>query len=41
MMDLEMLIYGGKPLPPELKTAAIKVRDALDKLLKGAAQGEI
>jgi len=41
MMDLEMLIYGGKPLPPELKAAAIKVREALNKLVIGAAQGEI
>lgn len=41
MMDLEMLIYGGKPLPPELKASAIKVRETLDKLIRGAAQGEI
>ncbi len=41
MMDLEMLIYGGKPLPPELKDSAIKVRETLDKLIRGAAQGEI
>jgi hypothetical protein len=41
MMDLEMVIYGGKPLPPDLKAAALKVRDSLDKLIRGAAQGEI
>jgi uncharacterized protein (DUF302 family) len=40
MMDLEMLIYGGKPLPPELKAGAIKVREALNKLISGAARGE-
>ena len=41
MMDLELLIYGGKPLPPELKAGAIKVREALNQLIIGAAQGEI
>jgi len=39
-MDLDMFIYGGKPLPPDLKAGAIKVRDALDKILHGAAEGE-
>jgi hypothetical protein len=41
MMDLELLIYGGKPLPPELKAGAIKVREVLNTLIVGAAQGEI
>jgi hypothetical protein len=41
MMDLDLLIHGGKPLPPELKEAAKKVRETLDKLIVGAAQGEI
>lgn len=40
MMDLNVFIYGGKPLPPEVKEGAIKVRDALDKILEGAAKGE-
>lgn len=39
-MDLDMFIYGGKPLPPEVKAGAIRVRDALDKVLHGAAEGE-
>ena len=39
-MDLDMFIYGGKPLPPALKEGAIKVRDALNKILRGAAEGE-
>ncbi len=30
----------GKPLPPDLKAGAVKVRDALDKIMKGAAAGE-
>ena len=40
MMDLDMFIHGGKPLPQDVKQGAIKVRDALDKILKGAAEGE-
>lgn len=40
MMDLEMLIHGGKPLPPELKEAAIKVREDLNFIIEGAARGE-
>ena len=40
MMDLDAFIYGGKPLPEEVKAGAIKVRDALDKILQGAAEGE-
>jgi uncharacterized protein (DUF302 family) len=40
MMDLDMFIYGGKPLPPDVKEGAIKVRDALNKILEGAAKGE-
>ena len=40
MMDLDAFIYGGKSLPEEVKAGAIKVRDALDKILQGAAEGE-
>jgi uncharacterized protein (DUF302 family) len=40
MMSLDPFINGGKPLPPDLKAGAIKVRDALDKIMKGAAAGE-
>ena len=40
MMDLDLMIHGGKPLPPEVKEGAIRVRDALDKVLTGAANGE-
>lgn len=40
MMDLDLMIHGGKPLPPEVKAGAIKVRDALEKVLTGAANGE-
>jgi uncharacterized protein (DUF302 family) len=40
MMSLDFFINGGKPLPPDLKAGAIKVRDALDKIMRGAASGE-
>ena len=40
MMSLDMFIHGGKPLPPDLKAGAIKVRDALDQIMQGAATGE-
>jgi hypothetical protein len=40
MMDLDLMIHGGKPLPADVKEGAIRVRDALDKVLKGAANGE-
>lgn len=40
MMDLDLFIYGGKPLPQEVRQGAIQVRDALEKILRGAAEGE-
>jgi uncharacterized protein (DUF302 family) len=40
MMSLDPFIQGGKPLPPDLKAGAVKVRDALDKIMHGAANGE-
>ena len=40
MMSLDFFIHGGKPLPPDLKAGAIKVRDALEKIMQGAASGE-
>jgi uncharacterized protein (DUF302 family) len=40
MMSLDPFISGGKPLPPDLKAGAVKVRDALDKIMRGAASGE-
>jgi uncharacterized protein (DUF302 family) len=39
MMDLDLFIHGGKPLPAEVREGAIKVRDALEKMLHGAAEG--
>jgi uncharacterized protein (DUF302 family) len=40
MMDLDLMIHGGKPLPAQVKEGAIRVRDALDEILTGTASGE-
>ena len=39
-MNLDFMIYGGKPLPPELKDGAIKVSDTIQAIMKGASHGE-
>jgi len=39
-LNLDLMIYGGKPLPPELKEGAIKVRDTILAIMQGAAHGE-
>lgn len=39
-MNLDFMIHGGRELPPELKQAAIGVRDKLRAMMKGAAAGE-
>lgn len=39
-MNLDLMIYGGKSLPPELKAEAIKVRDSIRSIMQGAAAGE-
>lgn len=39
-MNLDVMIYGGKPLPPELKEQALKVRNTLYDIMKTAAAGD-
>lgn len=39
-MNLDLMIHGGRELPPELKQAAIGVRDTLQRMMRGAAAGE-
>jgi hypothetical protein len=39
-MNLDFMIHGGRELPPELKEAAIDVRDTLKTIMRGAAAGE-
>jgi len=40
MMDLDMLIHGGKKLPPDLKEGALEVSAALNELIERAAKGD-
>jgi hypothetical protein len=39
-MNLELMIYGGKTLPPELKQGALKVWDTIQYIMDNAAKGE-
>lgn len=39
-MNLDLMIYGGKPLPPEMKEQALKVRNTLYGIMKAAADGD-
>ncbi|OSM02090.1 DUF302 domain-containing protein [Magnetofaba australis] len=39
-MNLDMMIHGGKPLPPELKKEALRVRNVIWEMMEGAARGD-
>jgi len=39
-MDLNLMIHGGKPIPPALKSEAIKVRDILNEIMRRSAAGD-
>ena len=39
-MNLDLMIHGGRELPADLKADAIRVRDTIDTIMKGAAAGE-
>ncbi|NNJ96727.1 MAG: DUF302 domain-containing protein [Gammaproteobacteria bacterium] len=39
-MNLDLMIHGGKELPPELKKEALRVRDIIISMMEGAAAGE-
>ncbi|MEG3640181.1 DUF302 domain-containing protein [Magnetococcus sp. PR-3] len=39
-MNLDMMIYGGRELPAELKKEAMRVSGVLQEIMQGAAQGE-
>ena len=39
-MNLDLMIHGGKELPEDLKTDAIKVRETIKEMMAGAAKGE-
>ena len=38
--DMDLMIYGGKTLPPALKAETIKVRDIILKIMHRAAAGD-
>ncbi len=40
-MNLDMMIFGGTKLPPDLKESALQVRDTVREIMDGAAAGEI
>ena len=37
---MDMMIHGGKPLPPALKEEAIKVKEIMKAVLEKGSQGE-
>lgn len=39
-LDMDMMIHGGKPLPPALKEEAIKVKEIMKAVLEKGSQGE-
>ena len=39
-LNMDIMIYGGRPLPPALKEEAIKVRDAIIEIMNRAAVGD-
>jgi uncharacterized protein (DUF302 family) len=39
-LNLELMIHGGKALPPELKESAQRVSKTIQEIMQGAAKGE-
>jgi uncharacterized protein (DUF302 family) len=39
-MNLDLMIHGGRPLPPDMHESAVKVRDTIKAIMEGAAKGE-
>ena len=39
-MNMDIMIYGGRPLPPALKMEAIKVRDSILQIMNRASRGD-
>jgi len=39
-MNLDLMIHGGRELPPELKEQALRVRNVIREIMKAAAAGE-
>ncbi|NOQ78677.1 MAG: DUF302 domain-containing protein [Gammaproteobacteria bacterium] len=39
-LNMDLMIYGGKPLPPALKAEAIKVKTIILEIMERAAEGD-
>jgi len=39
-LNMDMMIYGGTPLPPELKKEALRVKSVIQDIMKRGATGE-
>ena len=39
-MNIDFMIHGGRELPVDLKEKAIRVRDIMRAMMKGAAAGD-
>ncbi len=39
-LNLELMIHGGKALPPDLKESAQRVSKTIQEIMQGAAKGE-
>jgi len=39
-MNLDLMIHGGKELPPDLKQSSLRVRTVIREMMDGAAKGE-
>jgi uncharacterized protein (DUF302 family) len=39
-LNMDMMIHGGEPLPPELKEEAIKVKEYILDIMNRGATGE-
>lgn len=39
-LNMDLMIYGGKPLPPALKKEAIKVKEIIQNIMQRGAAGE-
>jgi uncharacterized protein (DUF302 family) len=39
-MNMDLMVHGGRELPPELKQGALRVRDTILEMMEGAARGD-
>jgi len=39
-LDMDLMIYGGKSLPPELHAEAVRVQEIMTDIMKRAAEGD-